>query len=379
MARMRAGRAAGPTTTLVADGERAAGERARSRPCPLPLAANTRSTHSRGRPRSAAAGVAATESSRARAQVVEAARRVALRPARSARRPGTCPPTWSATSSVASSSQLVVDEVGLGQRDDAVADAEQLEDAQVLLALGLPALGGGDDEQAGVDAAHAGQHVAEEADVAGHVDEADRLARREHGVGEAEVDGEAAPLLLLEAVRVGAGEGERPATTCRGRRGRRWRRPSRAVTGRSASAVGQRGVVGRVDGAQVEDGAAVRDAGDDRRVGRPAARPCWSPSSATPNDGIVGAGQRAGARERLARLTTRAGARAERPSARRRRLGSTGMAGHPPERDGRRRRRGAGRRARTSCSAAEHEAAGPQGPGQRDGRRRRRRGRPARR
>ena len=58
-------------------------------------------------------------------------------------------------------------------------DADQLEDAQVLLALRLPALGGGDDEQAGVDAADAGEHVAQEPDVAGDVDEADRLARRQ--------------------------------------------------------------------------------------------------------------------------------------------------------------------------------------------------------
>ena len=40
-----------------------------------------------------------------------------------------------------------VDEIGLGERDEPVADAEQLEDPQVLLALGHPALGGRDDEQ----------------------------------------------------------------------------------------------------------------------------------------------------------------------------------------------------------------------------------------
>ena len=73
---------------------------------------------------------------------------------------------------------LVVDQVDLGERDHAVPQTEQLEDAQVLLALRLPALGGGHDEQAGVDAADAGQHVAQEAHVAGHVDEADRRRRR---------------------------------------------------------------------------------------------------------------------------------------------------------------------------------------------------------
>ena len=58
-----------------------------------------------------------------------------------------------------------------------MADAEQLEDAQVLLALRLPALGRGDDEQAGVDAADTGEHVAQEPHVARHVDEADRRRR----------------------------------------------------------------------------------------------------------------------------------------------------------------------------------------------------------
>ena len=103
---------------------------------------------------------------------------------------------------------LGVDDVGLRQGDDAVADAQQLQDAQVLLALGLPTLGGGDDEQAGVDRAHPGQHVAKETNVTGHVDEADRLAGREHGVGEAEVDRQPPPLLLLEPVRVRPGEGQ---------------------------------------------------------------------------------------------------------------------------------------------------------------------------
>ena len=72
--------------------------------------------------------------------------------------------------------QFIVDVADLGQRDDAVADAEQAEDAKVLLALGFPALGCGDDEDACVDTADAGEHVLE-ADVAGHVDERDATTR----------------------------------------------------------------------------------------------------------------------------------------------------------------------------------------------------------
>ena len=37
--------------------------------------------------------------------------------------------------------ELVVDQTDLGQRDEPVLDAEQLEDAQVLLGLRLPSLG----------------------------------------------------------------------------------------------------------------------------------------------------------------------------------------------------------------------------------------------
>ena len=94
----------------------------------------------------------------------------------------------------------------LGQRDDAVADAEQAEDAKVLLALGFPALGCGDDEDACVDTTDAGEHVLEKADVAGHVDERDATTRWQFRPGKPEVDGQATSLFLLEPIRVGAGE-----------------------------------------------------------------------------------------------------------------------------------------------------------------------------
>ena len=63
------------------------------------------------------------------------------------------------------------------------------------------------DEEHQVDAADAGQHVLDEALVAGHVDEAEAEAGRELQVREAEIDGDAAALLLFEAVGVDAGEG----------------------------------------------------------------------------------------------------------------------------------------------------------------------------
>ena len=103
---------------------------------------------------------------------------------------------------------VLVDEVALGQRDDAARDAEQVEDREVLARLRHHAFVGGDDEQREVDAADAGEHVLDEALVAGHVDDAD-LLRRSGSVqpGEAEVDGHAAVFLFLQAVGVDAGEG----------------------------------------------------------------------------------------------------------------------------------------------------------------------------
>ena len=85
-------------------------------------------------------------------------------------------------------------------------DAQQLEDAQVLLALGLPTLGGRDDEDARVDRADAGQHVAEEAHVSRNVDDGHPAPARQRGRRETQIDGEAAGLLLGEAIGVGAGE-----------------------------------------------------------------------------------------------------------------------------------------------------------------------------
>ena len=63
------------------------------------------------------------------------------------------------------------------------------------------------DQHGEVDAAGAGQHVLDEALVAGHVDDPDREAARLLEEGEAELDGDAARLLLRQAVGVDAGEG----------------------------------------------------------------------------------------------------------------------------------------------------------------------------
>ena len=54
-------------------------------------------------------------------------------------------------------------------------DAEQLEDARVLVGLRHPPFVGRDDEHRDLDRADAREHVLDEADVTGHVDEPDHL------------------------------------------------------------------------------------------------------------------------------------------------------------------------------------------------------------
>src|SRR5207244_1970717 len=76
----------------------------------------------------------------------------------------------------------------------------------VLAGLRLDRLAGADHEQGQVDAGGPGEHVLDEALVPGHVNDAQAVGRKVED-GEADVDGDAALLLLGEAVAVDAGEG----------------------------------------------------------------------------------------------------------------------------------------------------------------------------
>ncbi len=97
----------------------------------------------------------------------------------------------------------------------------------------------------------------------GHVDEARALAAaRQRRIGKAEVDGDAARLLLRQAVGVDAGQRARPARSCRGRYGRRCRRSWRS-RGRLRGELAEVG--GVLEAAQVEAASAPScDAADDR-------------------------------------------------------------------------------------------------------------------
>ncbi len=102
--------------------------------------------------------------------------------------------------------QLLVHEVGLGERDDAALHAEQLEDRHVLHGLRHHAVVGGDHQQKEVDTGGPGHHGAHEALVAGNVDDAEATAVRQLQLGVPELDGDAPLLLLAQTVGVLAGE-----------------------------------------------------------------------------------------------------------------------------------------------------------------------------
>src|SRR5204862_6730852 len=84
--------------------------------------------------------------------------------------------------------------------------AEELEYRDMLAGLGHHAVVGGYHDEREIDPARAGHHGVHQTLVSGHVDEAEHAAVRERRVGVTELDRDATPLLLLEAIGVHAGE-----------------------------------------------------------------------------------------------------------------------------------------------------------------------------
>ena len=103
--------------------------------------------------------------------------------------------------------QVAVDHVDLGEGHHPGRDAEQFDDAQVLAGLGHDPVVGGHHQQEQVDAGGAGHHGLDEALVTGDVDHAQMPAAGQRQLGEAQLDADAALLLLFEPVGVAAGEG----------------------------------------------------------------------------------------------------------------------------------------------------------------------------
>ena len=100
-----------------------------------------------------------------------------------------------------------IDEVDLGECDDAAFDPEQGADVEVLARLGHDPFVGGNDEKNHVDAGGAGHHVLDEFLVARHIDDSEGIAVFEGKGSKAQFDRDPPLLLLLQPVRVHAGEG----------------------------------------------------------------------------------------------------------------------------------------------------------------------------
>ena len=99
-----------------------------------------------------------------------------------------------------------INQIGLGDGDEAMADPEQIDDRQMFHGLRHHAVVGGDHQQHEINATRAGEHVVHEALVARHIDKAKHAAIGRRQIGKAEVDGDAARLLILETVGVDAGQ-----------------------------------------------------------------------------------------------------------------------------------------------------------------------------
>ena len=106
--------------------------------------------------------------------------------------------------------RLRIHRIGFGQHGDAAPYAEQLQDVEMLPRLRLDRLVGRNHQQHQVDAAHSGEHVADEALVSRNVDKAQAQSLAVRGrqirVREAEVNGDAAPLLFLQSVGIDSGQ-----------------------------------------------------------------------------------------------------------------------------------------------------------------------------
>ena len=102
---------------------------------------------------------------------------------------------------------VLVDEVRLGDGNDATGDAQEVEYRKVFPGLRHHGVVGRDDEQREVDTGRARHHVADEVLVAGDVDDAGDGPVIELERSEPEVDRYPAQLFLGQAVCVAAGEG----------------------------------------------------------------------------------------------------------------------------------------------------------------------------
>ena len=99
-----------------------------------------------------------------------------------------------------------IDLVDLRHDGDTARDAEKVQDRQMFARLRHDPVVGGHDEQNEIDTRRTGQHGAHKLLVARHIDETDRSTIARSPVGKAEIDRNAALLLLRQSIGIDAGQ-----------------------------------------------------------------------------------------------------------------------------------------------------------------------------
>ena len=100
----------------------------------------------------------------------------------------------------------LIDEIGLGNGDDAVTQTEQLEDFKMFAGLRHDGIVGGNHQDGEIDASGAGEHVLDETFVSRHIDDAE-MKRRQVKTCETDVNRDTASFLFRQTVTVDAGKG----------------------------------------------------------------------------------------------------------------------------------------------------------------------------
>ena len=218
--------------------------------------------------------------------------------------------------------------VGLGQRDDAARDAEQVDDREMLARLRHHAVVGRDHQQHEIDAGRARQHVVDEPLVARHVDEAEHRAVRRAADRRSRDRSRCRAPSLPSGGRYRRRSARAPARSCRGRYGPRCRRSWRGIGSESSLARLATNAVARLRGSAGRARAPVLDAADHRhgqraqalreRVERAPALRCLSAGSRGRRSAALDrqrAASRSGSRSRLTSTVEGVAERAPRPPA----------------------------------------------------------------
>jgi hypothetical protein len=101
---------------------------------------------------------------------------------------------------------LAVDQIALGEDDEAGLQSQQLHDVQMLARLWHHRFVGGNNEHTEVDTGGAGNPGLDEALMSGHVHQTNAIAARQLEIRKSKLNGDAARLLLAQTIRVDAGE-----------------------------------------------------------------------------------------------------------------------------------------------------------------------------